>query len=84
MQADRKQALDRWSEALQQQTRETVEQMPVTTDGCLHFKHATLGYASIQLDDLYQGRLLLSTDTASSVHIFDDLEGLLQAGWVID
>jgi hypothetical protein len=40
-----------WSESLQQQTREAIEQIQVTPGGNLHFKHATQGYAYATVDD---------------------------------
>lgn len=73
-----------WSETLQQQTREAVEQMPVTPDGCVHFKHPALGYAYATLDDLIQERLLLHGKTSAESYRFEAVESLLQAGWAID
>ena len=73
-----------WSESLQQQTREAIAQIPVTPDGCLHFKHPTLGFAHATLDDLSHDRLLLRSKTGSDEQRFDDVEALLQAGWAVD
>ena len=73
-----------WSESLQQQTREAIEQIPVTPDGHLHFKHPTLGYAYATLDELSLDRLLLRSKIGSDVYRFDDVEALLQAGWAVD
>jgi len=84
MHSDPKHASNSWSEALRQQTRDAIECMQITPDGCLHFKHASLGFATILMDDLCQSRLLLKADTAKSTQLFDDVTGLLQAGWVID
>ena len=72
------------SESLQQQTREAVKQMPVTIDGRLHFKHAMLGHAFATVDDLCHDRLLLRSKEGGDEHRFDDVETLLQAGWVVD
>ncbi len=73
-----------WSESLQQRTREAIEQIPVTPDGHLHFKHPTLGYAHATLDDLVHDRLLLRSKTGSDEHRFAEVEALLQAGWAVD
>ena len=73
-----------WSQSLQQQTREAIEQTLVTPDGRLHFKHPTLGYANATLDDLSHDRLLLRSKTGSDEYRFDDVEALLQAGWAVD
>ena len=73
-----------WSESLKQQTRQAIEQMLVTPNGRLHFKHPTLGYAHATLDDLSHDRLLLRSKTGSDKQRFDDVEALLQAGWAVD
>ena len=73
-----------WSESLQQQTRDAIEQMPVTPDGRIHFKHPTLGYAYATLDDLFNDCLILRSKTGSDEHLFAEVEALLQAGWAID
>lgn len=51
-----------WSKTLQQQTRDAIEQIPMTRNARVHFKHPKLGYAYATLDDLMQERLI----TASS------------------
>ena len=73
-----------WSENLLKQTREVIEQIPVTPDGQLHFKHPTLGYAYVTIDDLVHDRLVLRSKTGSDEHRFAEVEALLQAGWAID
>lgn len=73
-----------WSEELQQQTRDAIEQLPVTANGCLHFKHATLGYAYATYDDLCDGRLVLLVNIGSDAYRFDAVDALLQAGWALD
>ena len=73
-----------WSENLQQQTRHAIAQLSVTSDGHLHFKHSTLGYAHATLNDLTHDGLLLRSETGSDEHRFAAIEALLQAGWVID
>ena len=35
-----------WSVALQQQTRDALEEMPCTPNGLMHFKHKQHGYAT--------------------------------------
>jgi hypothetical protein len=73
-----------WSETLQQQTRDAIEQLPVTQDGHIHFKHPTLGYAYATLDDLMQGQLLLQSNTGRESCRFEAADALLQAGWALD
>jgi hypothetical protein len=73
-----------WSESLQQQTRHAIEQIPVTSDGCLHFKHLTLGYAYATLDDLIHERLVLRSKIGGDERRFYEADALLQAGWAVD
>lgn len=73
-----------WSERLQQQTRDAIAQLPVTADGCLHFKHPTLGYAYATYDDLCDDRLVLLANKGGDAYRFADVEALLQAGWALD
>ena len=73
-----------WSESLQQQTRQAIEQLPVTLDGKLHFKHPTLGYAYATLDDLMHDCLILHSQKGSSEYRVSGVDALLHAGWVMD
>lgn len=73
-----------WSDSLQQQTREAIEKMPLTLDGNLHFKHPTLGYAFVALDDQISNRLVLRSKTGGEDHRFEGVETLLDAGWALD
>ena len=73
-----------WSDSLRQQTRQAIEALPLTADGCLHFKHATLGFAHASFDDLMQDRLVLQRKTGDAAYLFDEVESLLQAGWALD
>lgn len=73
-----------WSEGLQQQTRDAIEQPPMTPDGDIHFKHHTLGGAYATLGDLCNKRLVLRSKAGAEVQQFDDVEALLQAGWAVD
>lgn len=73
-----------WSESLQHQTRAAIEQLPVTVDGNLHFKHPTLGFAYATLDDLMQDTLLLQSKNGSDPFTFASVDALLLAGWALD
>ena len=73
-----------WSERLQQKTRDAIAQLPVTADGCLHFKHPTLGYARANYADLCDDRLALLSNNGGDAYRFADAEALLQAGWALD
>ena len=78
------QLVSTWSKNLLKQTRDVIKQIPVTTDGHLHFKHQTLGYAYATIDDLVHNRLVLHSKTGSDEHRFAEVEALLHAGWAID
>ena len=73
-----------WSEALQDQTRQVIDAMPVTVDGLLHLKHPTQGFAHLDIDDLCQGNLVFHTKHDGGNLVFDDVEALLNAGWAMD
>ena len=76
--------LSTWSETLQTQTRDALEQLPVTRDGMLHFKHSVLGFASADLGNLMHDSLLLRGRTGCEEYNFPDVDTLLEAGWAID
>lgn len=69
-----------WSESLQQQTRKAMKKLPITLDGVMHFKHATLGFAYAYLSDL----LLLQAKNGHNTFTFASVDALLWAGWVLD
>ena len=74
-----------WTETLQQQTRETIEQMIVTPDGLLHLKHLVFGHAWISLEDLLKESLPLHLKTSTTNQFcYESLEDLLTAGWALD
>jgi len=73
-----------WSEGLQEQTRDAIKEMRVAPDGCLHFKHKTLGYASITLDDVLSNRLVLHAKKSDVEFVFSDVTALLLGGWAVD
>ncbi|MES2242532.1 MAG: hypothetical protein V4639_06640 [Pseudomonadota bacterium] len=77
-------ATSSWSEILQQQTREAIEQAPVTLDGRLRFKHPTHGYAYATVDDLCHDRLELHFQNDGEQRWFNSVDALLQPGWVVD
>lgn len=73
-----------WSESLQQQTRNAIEELPMTVDGHLHFKHPVLGYAYATVGELGRGRPCLYRKPGGEPLWFDAVDALLQAGWAID
>jgi hypothetical protein len=73
-----------WSQSLQEQTREAVDEMRVAPDGLMHFKHKTLGYATISFDNICANRFLLQPKKDGTEHEFADVDALLAGGWVVD
>lgn len=73
-----------WSQRLQQQTRDAIEELPVTADGRLHFKHASLGYAHAAYDDLCNDGLILHASSDGDVYHFAGVDDLLLSGWALD
>ena len=73
-----------WSESLQQQTREAIEDLFLGPDGNLHFKHHTSGYAHATLAGLMGCGITLILGKTKDALKFESVDSLLQAGWVID
>jgi hypothetical protein len=73
-----------WSDSLQAQTREAIDNISGTPDGLLHFKHKALGYGTMTLVDLASKTLILQPKGAAASLCFDDTQALLDAGWAID
>lgn len=73
-----------WSESLQQQTRDALEDLAFPPDGLLHMKHKTLGYAVISALELLQDRRLVCESSDGRRWEYPDVEALLTDGWAID
>jgi len=73
-----------WSKELQRETRKVIAEAPVTTGGCLHFKHPTQGFSYVKVEELCHSRLLMFRKPNGEKLWFDDVDALLQAGWAID
>ena len=73
-----------WSESLQQQTRDAVENLFVGIDAKLHFKHHQKGSAYISLEDLVQSKFLLVSKKSKDVFLFNNIDALIKDGWAID
>ena len=73
-----------WSQNLQEQTRQAIDEMRVTPDGVLHFKHKALGYGTISIESLASESLVLRSKKTDTDIRFDNVQALLDAGWAID
>jgi hypothetical protein len=58
--------------------------MRVAPDGLMHFKHKTLGYAFLKLDDIASNRLVLHSKKGQLKYEFADDVALLNGGWAVD
>lgn len=72
-----------WSESLQAQTREAIDDLSIGGDGRLHFKHKSLGYAFSEVTDLIDV-IKLTCKRTSAVYSFASCDDLIEAGWAID
>jgi hypothetical protein len=73
-----------WSESLQEQTREALMEMRGTPDGCIHFKHKSMGSGTVRVVDLANDQLILAAKASSRSLQFQNVQALIDAGWVID
>lgn len=73
-----------WSETLRQQTRSAIEDIKITADCCIHFKHQRLGFATAAIEDLIQDALVLVAKDSEIAYPFEGIEDLLAAGWAVD
>ena len=73
-----------WSAALQQQTRDALEEMPCTPDGLMHFKHKQHGYATAELADLICDQFKLFHQDKIKTYNFASAEEMISAGWCLD
>ena len=73
-----------WSDSLQAETREAIDEMRVAPDGLMHFKHKTLGYATMSFDNICANRFHLQPKKDGTDHEFADVDALIAGGWVVD
>jgi hypothetical protein len=73
-----------WSEDLQQQTRDAIENMEINPiSHGLHMKSTRGEYGTINVADLLSDKLDIAVIGGQTVH-FGSLDELLAAGWAID
>lgn len=73
-----------WSPQSQQATRQAIDDLPITPDVFLHFKNSDGRYAVISLSDLARDALVLHLKNSEQQLAYDNVDALLDAGWVID
>jgi hypothetical protein len=77
-------SIQSWSLDLQRQTFDAIEEIRVAPNGRMNFKHKTLGYAYLLLEDILNDRLSLHDKCGNIVSNFEDVSELISVGWVID
>lgn len=73
-----------YSNLLQNKTREMLMDEVITYDLQYHLKHQEHGYAVLDFMDLRDRRIELKGITEEQIFKYDDIEGMIAAGWVID
>ena len=74
----------KWSKQLVLLTREALHDLPVTSDGCLHFKHSSLGFSYAKLIDLLDLPIILRDKDQGTAYTYQSIDILINAGWVLD
>lgn len=74
----------RWTEGLQEETRQALEEMRINPDGKLYFKNRNGGGAYMTAQDLMNRKLTLTDRESGQVSNFEDVEELLDSAWAVD
>ena len=73
-----------WSTTLQSETRRAIDELSVSTDGKLHFKHKTSGFAYANLLDLLGPFWVIRSKSHSAEWRFGSVDEIINSGWAID
>ncbi|MCY0854063.1 hypothetical protein [Cupriavidus sp. D39] len=73
-----------WSDTLVQQTRSTLQTLPLTPDGYVALKHIDGAFGRISLSDLVVGRFTVEDRADGERREYASIDALIAAGWVID
>ncbi len=73
-----------YSDALREETREMLYQMPLTHDDHIHMKNEDGSFGKISIFDLIEGKRIIHDKATGEVYNFSNTDQLLEAGWVID
>ncbi|WGZ95509.1 MAG: hypothetical protein QJT81_05845 [Candidatus Thiothrix putei] len=73
-----------WTKALKQQTRDMIYNMQIALDGKLHFKHLNQQSGYITLQNLLDGKIVITNKQTGQERLFNHVDELLKDGWAID
>jgi len=73
-----------WSKQLVLLTRDALHDLPMTADGCLHFKHSSLGFSYSKLIDLLDMPIVLHDKDQGTAYTYQCIDDLIESGWVLD
>ena len=73
-----------YSDALREETREMLYQMPLTHDDHIHMKNEDGRFGKISIYDLMDNKKIIKDKRTDDVYYFNSTDQLLEAGWVID
>ena len=77
-----------WSKKLKEKTREIFDELPVSAfmrDNRCHMKNENSNYGYITMQNALQDKYIVeSLDTDGEYVIYDTVDELIDAGWVVD
>lgn len=73
-----------WTQSLKQRTKDMIYNMQIAPDGKLHFKHLNQQSGYITLQNLLDGKMVVTNKQTGQEHLFNDVDELLENGWAID
>ena len=69
---------------LKQQTKDMIYNMQIAPDGKLHFKHFNQQSGYITLQNLLDGKIVITNKQTGQERLFNHVDELLEDGWAID
>ena len=73
-----------YSDALREETREVLYNIPITHDDHIHMKNEDGRFGKISIFDLMEEKRIIHDKATDAIYHFSDTEHLLKDGWVID
>lgn len=75
---------DSWSDTLIEQTRKALQSPPLTLDSNLSLQNIEGSFGQIGLNDLVTGILRVADRHSGETHLYESVDALISAGWVVD
>ena len=73
-----------YSDALREETREVLYNIPITHDDHIHMKNEDGRFGKISIFDLMEEKRIIHDKATDAIYHFSDTDQLLKDGWVID